>query len=704
MRAGKIPIAGEENPIQKLPASCSISLSLLLIIVGAWALAAPAAAQDQDSESTQSLKQLSLDQLGNVEVTTVSKEPEEVWNTPAAIYVLTNEDIVRSGATTIPDALRLVPGVEVARIDSDHWSVGIRGFGSEFSKSVLVLIDGRSVYSPLFSGVYWNVQNVMLQDVDRIEVIRGPGGTIWGANAVNGVINIITKSTKDTHGALVSVTGGNVNQGIGSLRYGGGKGPFDFRVYGQGFGRAAEYHPDDSSFDEWQMGQAGFRTDTRVNSRDTLTIQGDMYKGYDGERVSVSSYTPPSAEILDQPHNVAGGNLLGRWQRQIDGNSDFQLQAYYDRTSRLSPQLNEIRNTYDVDLLYHRNVGGRHDILLGAGGRWSSDNITQKFATLNFVPNQETDSIYSWFLQDQISIIPGRVSVILGSKFEHNNYSGFEVQPNVRLLWTPDDHQTFWAAETRAVRTPSRLDQDIQLTDFLIANPPTFLRVLGSPDFKSEQLLGTEAGYRRLLGKKLYVDASFFYNDYNDLYGYGTTSILLETTPAPARVVVQVPLANATAGDTTGFEIAPDWKPVNWWELRGSYSYLHLYVHDKPGMAGSFNYLVTSSDNGSSPHDEFDVQSLLNLPKRTEFDVTFRYMSALPAQTSIPAGPTVGAYSTADTHLAWHARANWDLSLVGQNLLQPHHPEFGGDDGPLVGIRRSVYAQITWRGGLGPTR
>jgi iron complex outermembrane recepter protein len=639
---------------------------------------------------------MSLEQLGNVEVTTVSKEPEEVWNTAAAIYVLTNEDIRRSGATTIPDALRLVPGVEVAQIDSDHWSVGIRGFGSEFSKSVLVLIDGRSVYSPLFSGVYWNVQNVMLQDVDRIEVIRGPGGTIWGANAVNGVINIITKSSKDTHGGLASVAAGEVDQGTGSFRYGGENGRFNYRVYGMGFGRAAEHHSDQSLFDEWQTGQGGFRTDTQLNSRDSLTLQGDMYKGYDGERVAISSYTPPSVQMFNEPHNVAGGNLLARWHRQIDADSDFQVQAYYDRTSRLSPQLDEIRNTYDVDFLYHRKLGGRQDILLGAGGRWSPDNITQKFATLNFLPDQETDSIYSWFAQDQISIVPSRVSLILGSKFEHNNYSGFEVQPNARLLWTPSDHESFWAAITRAVRTPSRLDQDLQLTDLLIANPPIYFRVVGSPAFKSEQLLGTEAGYRRLLASKLYVDLTYFYNRYSDLYGYGMTGLFVETSPAPAHAVVQVPLANANAGDTTGFEIAPDWKPVSWWELRGSYSYLHLYVHNQAG-AGSFNYLVTASDNGSSPHHQAEVQSLFNLPKRLEFDATYRYVSALPAQTSIPAGPFVHAYSTADARLGWHWLPNVDLSVVGQNLFQPYHFEFGGDNGPLIGIRRTVYAQITWR-------
>src|SRR3984957_16629254 len=249
-----------------------IRVSNLLILILMFQIVSPtgwARAQQTDANSSDDLKNLSLEQLGDVEVTTASKEPEEVWNTPAAIYVLTQEDIRRSGATNVPDILRLVPGVEVARIDSDHWAVGIRGFGSEFSKSVLVLIDGRSVYTPLFAGVYWELQNVLLEDVERIEVIRGPGGTIWGANAVNGVINIITKSTKDTHGALASVSGGNVDQGMGAFHYGGGNGRnFDFRIYGMAFGRAAEFHPDHVNFDEWQMGQGGFRTDWQSGARD----------------------------------------------------------------------------------------------------------------------------------------------------------------------------------------------------------------------------------------------------------------------------------------------------------------------------------------------------------------------------------------------------------------------------------------------------
>ncbi|HEY6466424.1 MAG TPA: TonB-dependent receptor [Candidatus Acidoferrales bacterium] len=653
------------------------------------------AAQDSGAASS-NLKQLSLAQLGNVSVTSVSKEPVMMQRTPASVYVLTAEDIRRSGATNIPDLLRMVPGVEVARIDSDHWSVGIRGFGSEFSKSVLVLIDGRSVYSPLFSGVYWNVQNVMLQDVQRIEVIRGPGGTIWGANAVNGVINIITKNTAETRGWLVSSGAGNVDQGEGALRYGAGNNKgLNFRAYGLAFGRGPEFHADHAPFDEWQTGQGGFRIDWDTQARDTFTLQGDTYKGYDGERVTVAQYSPPSTVTFDDPHDVSGANVLGRWRRQVSSSSDLQLQSYYDRTSRLSPQLDEIRNTVDIDFLYHFAPDTRNDLLMGGGARWSGDNITQKFATLNFVPEQETDRIYSWFLQDRITL-SDRVSLSIGSKFEHNNYSGFEVQPSARLLWTPSRRQTVWASVTRAVRTPSRLDQDLQLTDLLLPNPPFFLRVVGSKSFKSEQLLGTGVGYRTLIAGNLYLDNAFFYNNYDDLYGYGPQTTLVETAPAPTRIVLELPLANANKGDTTGVEIGPDWKPFDWWELKGAYSYLHLYVHGMAGAAGMYNILITASDNGSSPHQQMAMQSRFDLPRKFDFDMTYRFVSALPGETGTPDVASVGAYSTGDVRVGWHPSAAVEVSFVGQNLFQPEHPEFGGDDGPLVGIRRSYFGKITW--------
>jgi iron complex outermembrane receptor protein len=657
-----------------------------LFLQSAWA-----GDPQKDRNNGGNLKQLSMEQLGNVEVTTASKEPEEVWRTPAAIYVITQEDIRRSGATSIPEILRLAPGVEVARIDSDHWAVGIRGFGSQFSKSVLVLIDGRSVYTPLDSGVNWQFQDTLLEDIERIEVIRGPGGTIWGANAVNGIINIITKSSKDTHGTLATIGGGSVDQGTAGTRYGGtnGKG-LDYRVYGKGFVRGPEFHPDGSNFDYWKTGQIGFRTDWEPTTRDTLTWQGDMYKGLDGERVAVSTYSPSKLMIVDTPHDVSGGNLLGRWRRKFSEDSDLQIQAYYDRTSNFGPQLDEIRNTFDIDLLHHFTLKGNQDFLWGIGARWSPDTIHQKFPTLDFEPHQETDSIYSWFLQDQIPIVSNRLWLTLGSKFEHNNYSGFEIQPNVRLMWAPTAHQSVWAAVTRAVRTPSRFDQDLQLSIFSpgaqLFGLPTYVRVLGSKSFISEQVISSELGYRTLVGNRLYVDFAAFHNDYKDLYGYGPAALFVE--PSPTRVILQFPVANVISGTTDGIEIAPDWKPFDWWELKGSYSYLHLAVHIKPGITDFLG--AVSSDNGSSPHHEMQVQSLFNLPRKFELDTTFRYLSALPAQA-------VAAYGSADVRFGWRPTSNWDLSVVGQNLLQPRHPEFGGDANGLVGIKRSAYAKITWR-------
>jgi iron complex outermembrane receptor protein len=435
------------------------------------------------------------------------------------------------------------------------------------------------------------------------------------------------------------------------------------------------------------MGQVGFRTDWSRNARDTFNVQGDMYKGLDGERVSASFYSPPSASVINYPpHHTSGGNLIGSWRRQLGKDSDIEARGYFDRTSRFSPQLDETRNTFDLDLLYHFALRGRQDALLGAGVRWSHDDITNIFQTLAFTPPQETDSIYSWFIQDQIAIAPGKLSLILGSKFEHNNRSGFEVQPNGRLMWTPTPHQTVWVAVTRAVRTPSRLDQDLQLTDFLAATPPIFLRVVGSKGFRSEHLLGTEVGYRTLMVRKFYLDLAIFRNDYNDLYGYGPGSEFVETSPAPSHIILQEPLANALKGDTSGGELAPDWKPAHWLEAKGSYSYVHLYVHDKPGFTDDQN---TVSDNGSSPHHEATVQALFSIPKGFEFDPEFRYVSSLPAQK-------VAAYSTGDIRFGWRAAHGLDMSVIGQNLLQPHHAEFGSDVDTIVGIKRDVYARITW--------
>ena len=643
---------------------------------------------DNNQAPTTNLKQLSLEQLGDVLVTTSSKEPEEVWRTAAAIFVLTQDDIRRSGATSVPEALRLVPGVEVARIDSSSWAVGIRGFGSGFSKSVLVLIDGRNVYTPLFAGVNWKLQNVMLEDVNRIEVIRGPGGTIWGTNAVNGVINIITKNSKDSRGALVSVGGGNIDQGTGAFRYGGGTGRhLNYRVYGMAFGRGPEFHTDGDRFDDWQLGQGGFRLDWDGQGKDTFTLQGDLYKGAVGQREDLAFYSPPSSINVDQAQEVSGGNILGRWRHELTNGSDFQFQAYYDRTYRLGSQVGETRNTLDIDFIHHFSALPRQNIIWGLGARWSPSDVVQTVATLDFLPHHQSDNVYSVFAQDQVEIVRNKLSATIGSKFEHNIYTGWETQPSARLLWTPSVHQSVWAAVTRAVRSPSRLDEDLQLTGLVTAAPmPIFLRLAGNPEFVSETLLGYELGYRKLVTSNFYVDFSVFHNSYNNLTSLGALTFSFETSPPPLRLVATVPWANGIKGNTDGVEIAPEWKATTWLELKPSYSYLNLDLKNKPGNADTS---MLQTDQGSSPRHELTIQALVNLPKRFEFDSTYRYVSALPAQS-------VKSYSTMDVRLGWRFTERIELSVVGQNLFQPFHGEFGGDPGGLVPIKRAAYAKVVW--------
>jgi len=666
--------------------SLKIVISLLLlagVVKEGWAVAL-----QEDQKTGGRLTHVSLEQLGNIEVTTASKEPVKATRTPAAIYVVTQEDMRRSGATSIPEVLRLVPGVEVARIDADTWSLGVRGFGSSLSRSVLVLIDGRTVYTPLFAGVFWQVQDTLLEDIERIEVVRGPGATIWGANAVNAVINIITKSAKDTHGTLVSAGGGNKDQGFGGFRYGAGAGKsFNYRVYGKAFTRGPEFHPDRKQFDDWRMGQTGFRADWDLHTRDKLTLQGDLYKGDAGQRVGIATNSPPFMTNVEQNAELAGGNLLGGWKRVLGAASDLQLQAYYDRTNRKQSNFAETRDTFDIDFIHHLTLPGRQDFLWGLGARLSSGNVTQVVPTVVFTPNHYTDKLYSAFVQDEFPIAGNQLWLTIGSKFLHNNYSGFDAQPSARLLWTPSPRQTLWAAVTRAVRTPSRLEEDFQLTGVLIPNPLTFFRIVGDRKFFSEQLIGYETGYRSLVGPRFFLDIATFYNKYDHLLSLEPGAPFSENSPPPPHLVVPFFFRNGMLGTTTGVEIAPDWTPTRWWRLRGSYSYLHI---DLKARAGSLDRTTASSTEGSSPHHQVVIQSSLDLPKNLEFDQTYRYVSALPAQL-------VGGYGTADVRLGWHPTEHCELSFVGQNLFQPHHAEFGGDPGPLVGIKRSVYAKVTWR-------
>jgi iron complex outermembrane receptor protein len=670
------------------PSLDRFALSTLKIAVSLLLLVGLIQGDQADEQGEEHLKGLSLEQLGNIEVTTASKEPVKVSRTPAAIYVITQEDIRRSGATSIPEALRLAPGVEVARIDAVKWSIGIRGFGSRLSRAVLVVIDGRTVYDPLYAGVYWEVQDTLMEDVERIEIIRGPGATIWGPNAVNGVINIISKKAKDTRGGLVSAGGGN-EQRFFDFRYGAGNGAnFNYRVYGKTFTRGPEFHPDHKNFDDWQMGQGGFRMDWDPKGSDALTLQGDLYKGSIGESISVATEPTFPPSIIQQDGELSGGNLLGRWRHVLKDGSDLQFQTYYDRTSRHEATLAEMRDTFDIDFLHHKTLARRHELLYGAGARFSVGRTPPVVPTVVFAPANRTDKLYSAFVQDEIQLLgEGKeLWLTIGSKFVRTDFSGFGAEPSARLLQTLG-RQTWWASVTRALRTPSDVEETLTVNGLVSANPLTIVRLANNGKFVPETLLGYEAGYRRLLGSKLYVDITAFHNRYDNLLSVESGSPFLETSPSPQHFVAPFVFGNGLYGSTTGFEIAPDWKPVGGWRLNGSYSYLYINLNTQPG---SRDVSTVNSTQGSSPHHQVTLQSSLDLPGRLEFSQTYRYVSTLPKQL-------VASYGTADVRLSWRRIDHFDFSVVGQNLLQPHHVEYGGDPGTLVGIKRNIYGAITWR-------
>lgn len=634
------------------------------------------------------LKKLTLEELGNVVVTSVTKEPEQVWRTPAAIYVLTAEDIQRSGATSIPEALRLAPGMQVSRIDASDWAVGVRGLAGQFSQSLLVLVDGRNVYTPLFAGVYWGVLDLSLEDVERIEIIRGPGGTIWGTNAVNGVINIITRSADQTQGTLVSVAAGTLDRGIGTMRFGDKHGGLSYRVFARGAIRGEGHHPGFSAFDEWNLAQSGFRADWTLSGQDALRLDGRIYTGNEGRLVEIGYYDPPSQRRVEDSEDVDGGHFGAQYRRQVAPGSDLQLQLYYDRTSRRGVQYGERRHTVEVDLL-HTLSARSHTVRWGIGTRRSPARFIQTIPTLEFPPPDQTERVFSVFAQDEVSFAADRLRIVLGAKFEHNRYTDWEIQPSGRAIWRPGERQALWAAGSRAIRIPSRLDRDLRLTGNAAPSPPTYLRIAGSADFDTEKVIAWEVGYRQLVAQRVYVDVATFVNGYDDLSGFGSPRLFAESTPPPARTVIQYQFTNAVRGDSWGVEVTPTWIPTGWLELRSAYSFLDLNLENIPGFTDPANIGNAQSRSNSSPRHQGFLQSTISLPRRIQLTQTFRAVSAL-------SGQNVPAYQTLDLLGMWGISQNVEVSLVGQNLFDANHPEFGGTPG-LVGVPRSVYAKVVWR-------
>jgi len=664
---------------------------VLLAVSPAFAIAVGGEQMEMaEGTAQQTLKQMTLEQLGEVEVTTVSKEPEQVWNTPAAIFVITQDDIRRSGATNIPEALRLAPGVEVARITSDEYAVGIRGFNSRLSRSVLVMIDGRTVYSTFTAGTYWETQDVLMKDIDRIEVIRGPGGTIWGPNAVNGVINIITKNTKDTQGFQATAGGGNVNQVFGDARYGSGNANgLTYKAYVKGFGWAPQYHSDGDNYDDWHGGQAGFRIDWTAHSRDTYRLQGDVYGQDFGERVTLTTYSPPANTDDSDDASLYGGNVLWSWDRAQGERKDIQLAAYYAHDTRNELNFGDIRNTVNLDFT-DRFPLPHQDVSWGATLRASHGTEVEVTNGLTFTPSQRTDQLYQGFVQDQFSVIQNRLSVVAGTKVLKTNYTPVLAEPSVRLLFTPSASQTVWAAYTHALRTPADVERDFNLSSFLdeyVTGLPVFARFSANPNFRSEQLNGYELGYRGLEAKNFYVDIASFYNHYGDLFSEDLVQAFsVETNPPPTHILISAQFGNGLVASTTGMEVAPEWRPQPWWRLRGYYAFLDMHV--KKGT-NSMDIGSAPGVQGSSPGHQALIENGFDLPKSVGVNFDVRYISGLP-------GISIPSYWTGDATVTWAITHGIQLSTVGRNLFQARHAEFSYDPGPVVAIRRGFYGEITF--------
>src|SRR3989449_927945 len=558
----------------------------MVFTLGLVSLARPGFAQQPDSSlSAEALKQLSIEQLMNLQVTSVSKRPERLSQTASAIQVITQEDIRRSGAASLPEALRLATNLQVAKVVPRQWAISARGFNSTTANKLLVLIDGRTVFTPLYSGVFWDVQEVPLADIDRIEVISGPGATLWGANAVNGVINVITKDAKETQGLLLSGGGGTEQRGFGTVRYGGALGStVRARIYGTGFGRDATALPSgQDATDDWHMEQGGFRLDWDASPGNQVILHGDLYDGRIGQ-------PSPAADIA-----VSGGNVMAKWSHTISEKSSLAAQLYYDRTHRDIPGIfGEDLDTYDVDLQHGTRLGARHDVVWGLGYRLINDRVANS-ALLAFLPSHVARQWFTGFVQDEIALVPNRLHVALGTKVEHNDYTGFEIQPSGRVNWRLSPSGTLWAAVSRALRSPSRIDRELFAR--VTVTPPSFLA--GGPGFHSEEELAYELGFRHQQGF-LALSVATFYSRY-----HGLRSVEQVNPPAPDTLVI----GNGQDGESYGGELTADYRVTDRCRLRAGYTELRVHVWPNPGSTD----MSRGATESHTPDRQFFLNSSVDL-------------------------------------------------------------------------------------------
>ncbi|GAB4264441.1 TonB-dependent receptor plug domain-containing protein [Deferrisoma sp.] len=659
------------------------ALALLLTL----GFAVPAGARD--------LTALPLEALMEIRITSAARKPQSLAETAGPVTVITAEEIRRSGATTLPEVLRMVPGLHVGRLTANTWAVSVRGFDGRWANKLLVMIDGRTVYSPLFSGVFWDAQDVLLEDVDRIEVIRGPGAALWGANAVNGVIHVITKSAAATRGGYLEVGGGDEERGFGAVRYGGrlGGGPWA-RIWAKGFDRDGAADPSGGQApDDWSQVRGGFRLDDEGDGR-AWTLEGEIYRGRSGLVYTVPTPDPDAVATWADDGRLWGGHLRGRWSREDGAWGRVEARAYYDRTSRDEPIGREEREVWDLDLQHRFSLGTRNDVVWGGGVRLSRDRIDGTRA-IRFEPDRRTDRLWSAFVQDEIALVPDRFHLILGVRAEHNSYTGPEWQPDARILWRPAAGHTLWAAVSRAVRTPSRAEADAVMAGYVLgagnpANPlPAILRpeFRGDDGFGSETVVSWQAGYRARWSEALSTDVAAFLSRYRDLRTI-EPQVIAPDPLHPGWLMGTGGPANRADAVAKGFEAEAEWRACRAWRLRAAYTWFLLDID--PNGSSDFS---AEFEEGKTPRHQVDLRSFADLPAGWRLDLGLRYVGSLERR-DIP------SYWGLDARLAWEPAPGLELEIVGRDLLEPSHPEFPREDFLRLETsepERSVYAAVRAR-------
>lgn len=654
------------------------------------AISIPAA---EDNSKTNDLSALlagmSIEQLANVEVVSVNslfKKETKLEQAPAAAAIVTQDDVRRLGVTTLPEALRMVPGMDVARIDSHEWAISARGFDAQFANKLLILMDGRTIYGPAYGGVFWGMQDMVMEDLDRIEVIRGPGASLWGANAVNGVVNILSKNARDTQGLLVSGAGGTEDQPSTSVRYGGRMASnLYYRVYFKYFNRDGLVITNgQSAEDDWHSLQGGTRMDWEPTANNKFMMEGSYYNDFaqENEDIVNESLELQHTNVLNHDY---GGDVLGRWTHDFSEDSSFTLQAYYDYFRQEQVLTSETRNTFDLDAQHRFLLGTRNDIIWGLGYRYTTaefPNTLPEAFFLSWVPSQQNEQVFSAFAQDEITIAPNRLKLTFGSKFEHNDFTGYEAEPDVRMLWTPTDNQTLWAAVSHAVRTPSLYERSAVVNYTVIPGSPLGLvRLNGNPDVESERLNSYELGYRIEPSRTLSFDLATFYNQYSDLLRFVTNASFAQ---GPITVFPQT-IQNSGSAQTWGAELSGQWKVTDNWRLMASYSWLHVNLHpDAPAFQGN-------------PQQQFQLRSYLDLPGNTEFNGAIYYVDRQTAASGLDTA-TIPAYVRLDLGLVWRPTQSLEIGVWGQNLIDDRHAEFPSlKSSTQTEIPREILGKITWR-------